>query len=714
VTTQRGWQQAQGQQEPAAPKEPHPLVISSRPESQLQARRPLYEALLQLEQHGVVLVERLLRLVDVVLSPSSCLCLLAGQELQQLQAQAQAQLQAAGGNPSSSAALASATAVVASKLMCARLHRLSYAFSGIIFLVEGPEGLMMPLLECNNLMQAAAGQLGVRLQLLTSTTASVTQQVVAQLCSDYAASCRAAPGARPLRIRDTPPPAECFLCALPMLNPLSAARLLCSGLVLRDILGLAAEGQRLAEVAPDVPPHCLELLQAATSAVVVNIEPEPEQPGWQEQAAQLQQHEQLQAWQAARTHQEHAAAEGQQELQHELQRQGPYDHDLEARHSSPDLPYHGHCYSPVGWDPQLCQQQQQQQQRLAAHWQQQQEMTEEDEQLLDNQLYSDDGPQQQQQGCRRGAPSTAPGRGPFHPAALSPGLEASNSRERGSSALLQQYLAQQHHQGRYPAGPRVPQLTDPGERPFKRPRTKRAHQGYTTAACHHGAGQELAMHGTPAVQRSLPGGLPDRRGAPRLSSWDDASAEADMWQASIDPGGGRGRFRVQPAAGRRSQHQQSGAGRGRGGRAQEPDAEPSEFDELFQLEDSPLPGEAPGLRRGGAPGLQQQRDPQAQQEQRPQLVGSRSLGDLATGAHGQYGWQQLATAAGPGDVLEQYLHNKQAARGAGVQGGLARGAPQASLADLGLLGGGVDEGLTARARLRAALMAGPKRRLRSK
>lgn len=60
-----------------------PLVVTTTPNSLLRCRRSLYEALLQLEQQGAVVVERDLPYVDLVLSPSACMCIWTEEQILQ-------------------------------------------------------------------------------------------------------------------------------------------------------------------------------------------------------------------------------------------------------------------------------------------------------------------------------------------------------------------------------------------------------------------------------------------------------------------------------------------------------------------------------------------------------------------------------------------------------------------------------------------------------
>lgn len=60
-----------------------PLVVTTTPISLLRCRRSLYEALLQLEQQGAVVIERDLPDVDLVLSPSACMCIWTEEQILQ-------------------------------------------------------------------------------------------------------------------------------------------------------------------------------------------------------------------------------------------------------------------------------------------------------------------------------------------------------------------------------------------------------------------------------------------------------------------------------------------------------------------------------------------------------------------------------------------------------------------------------------------------------
>ena len=67
----------------ALPEE-QPLVVTTNPDSLLRCRRSLYEAVLQLEQQSVVVVERHLAHVDLALTPSTCMCVWTEQQLLQV------------------------------------------------------------------------------------------------------------------------------------------------------------------------------------------------------------------------------------------------------------------------------------------------------------------------------------------------------------------------------------------------------------------------------------------------------------------------------------------------------------------------------------------------------------------------------------------------------------------------------------------------------
>ena len=58
-------------------------MVSTNPDSLLRLRRSLYEALLFLEQQNAAVVERELMHVDIVFSPSVCLCIWTEEQLLQ-------------------------------------------------------------------------------------------------------------------------------------------------------------------------------------------------------------------------------------------------------------------------------------------------------------------------------------------------------------------------------------------------------------------------------------------------------------------------------------------------------------------------------------------------------------------------------------------------------------------------------------------------------
>ena len=66
----------------ATQKIPHPFVITTSANSLLDQRRSLYEAVLAVEQQDAVVVDRHLPVEDIVLSPSTCLCLRTVEDLQ--------------------------------------------------------------------------------------------------------------------------------------------------------------------------------------------------------------------------------------------------------------------------------------------------------------------------------------------------------------------------------------------------------------------------------------------------------------------------------------------------------------------------------------------------------------------------------------------------------------------------------------------------------
>ena len=60
-----------------------PLVVTTNPDCLIRRRRSLYEALLHLERQNAAVIERDLPYVDLVLSPSACLCIWTEEQLLQ-------------------------------------------------------------------------------------------------------------------------------------------------------------------------------------------------------------------------------------------------------------------------------------------------------------------------------------------------------------------------------------------------------------------------------------------------------------------------------------------------------------------------------------------------------------------------------------------------------------------------------------------------------
>lgn len=71
-------------EEEPQPNHDTPLIVTSNRERVIRARQSLYEALLQLERGGLEVVERGLHEVDIVLNPSTCVCIWTESQLSQV------------------------------------------------------------------------------------------------------------------------------------------------------------------------------------------------------------------------------------------------------------------------------------------------------------------------------------------------------------------------------------------------------------------------------------------------------------------------------------------------------------------------------------------------------------------------------------------------------------------------------------------------------
>ncbi|KAK9815324.1 hypothetical protein WJX72_001793 [[Myrmecia] bisecta] len=212
-------------------------VIVDHKASLLKSRRSLYEAVLQLERQGAVVVERELDGLDLVLTCDTFLRVWTESSLM-------------------GAELASALKErVGQQLLCA-----SSAYATAILCFEGSHAFSFQLAACIEEVYGAARQAGMRVQVFTSTSPTVTQNIVTKAVQTIVRGLHSS-NALPVQLAEQQTPHERFLNAFPCLNPLSAARLLSVNCTLAQLVTLSSEGQQqLADALPDIPARSLKLL----------------------------------------------------------------------------------------------------------------------------------------------------------------------------------------------------------------------------------------------------------------------------------------------------------------------------------------------------------------------------------------------------------------------------------------------------------------------
>ncbi|PRW45191.1 hypothetical protein C2E21_6279 [Chlorella sorokiniana] len=223
------------QPEPAAPSIDWPLIISSDPCRPIRSSRPLYEAVLALEQQGAAVVERPLSLVDLVLSPSAGL-VVCNNSAAKLEFDE----------------FLSALAPV--------LYRLSFAFARVVLVCEGSPGFQAQVLCGTERLLALGRRAGLRLQCHATTSAAGTAAVVDSVARAWLAKWQAGGPGMQYAVAEAPTEEEAFLTRFYSLNPHSAFLLLSLGLPLSQLLRLSQLNPlQLPKAVALIPRHCLDL-----------------------------------------------------------------------------------------------------------------------------------------------------------------------------------------------------------------------------------------------------------------------------------------------------------------------------------------------------------------------------------------------------------------------------------------------------------------------
>jgi hypothetical protein len=216
-----------------SPKIEWPVVISGNASCRpIRARRPLYEQILELEKHGVTVVERPLSLVDAVLSPSLALVIHS----------AQWTFDNGSGNDSGGGGQVDAAAAAEEWLVKAEftIERLSYAFSRLIMVVEGSPVFLSEVSGkgVDAFLLGVAFKCGVHLQLLTSHSSQQTAELVTAVMTGVRDWWNSLPAALQYVVVEDPGETESFLESFYSLNSHSAAAMGGSGYTLQQLLNL--------------------------------------------------------------------------------------------------------------------------------------------------------------------------------------------------------------------------------------------------------------------------------------------------------------------------------------------------------------------------------------------------------------------------------------------------------------------------------------------
>ncbi|DBA93366.1 TPA: hypothetical protein ACH3X2_003639 [Trebouxia sp. C0005] len=227
-----------------------PLVVTTNPDCLIRRRRSLYEALLHLERQNAAVIERDLPYVDLVLSPSACLCIWTEEQL----------LQGTGfASDSNNSNLAM---LLQHRTVGPQLQRLSFAYSSCLLCIEGSRAFEQQLAEHLSKLYAMARHAGLSLQYFFSSSPAMTQELISKVASTFLAELQALSSdvLAPLALEENPSASEVMLTSFPSMNPMSAARIILLGCSLSKLLSLSAEEQKqLADKLPDIPSTSLDL-----------------------------------------------------------------------------------------------------------------------------------------------------------------------------------------------------------------------------------------------------------------------------------------------------------------------------------------------------------------------------------------------------------------------------------------------------------------------
>ncbi|KAJ6764381.1 PROTEIN SHORTAGE IN CHIASMATA 1 [Salix koriyanagi] len=209
------------------------------------SRRSTYQRILAMEKEGAQVVERDLNLpVDLIISPSICLVWYNCGNI---------------GKKATAADEASSCLPLCIENIAANvLALLSFSFSGCILVFEGETRFLSTVIEFSDVLYAAAASLGIDLQLFSSYSAELTDEIIV---SSILYATKSSRGRYP-KMPESETLAESFLTKFPSINPLTAHAILSSEGMLIEFLKWSHEHRIQAVQQYHVPVESVALFSA--------------------------------------------------------------------------------------------------------------------------------------------------------------------------------------------------------------------------------------------------------------------------------------------------------------------------------------------------------------------------------------------------------------------------------------------------------------------
>ncbi|KAJ6386461.1 hypothetical protein OIU78_016381 [Salix suchowensis] len=209
------------------------------------SRRSTYQRILAMEKEGAQVVERDLNLpVDLIISSSICLVWYDCGNI---------------GKKATAADEASSCLPLCIENIAANvLALLSFSFSGCILVFEGETRFLSTVIEFSDVLYAAAASLGIDLQLFSSYSAELTDEIIV---SSILYATKSSRGRYP-KMPESETLAESFLTKFPSINPLTAHAILSSEGMLIEFLKWSHEHRIQAVQQYHVPVESVALFSA--------------------------------------------------------------------------------------------------------------------------------------------------------------------------------------------------------------------------------------------------------------------------------------------------------------------------------------------------------------------------------------------------------------------------------------------------------------------